>query len=48
MAMFGFLCRSTQLTKEFGVNTLRGKRLPLLADSGILTQVDEGLAMGLT
>ena len=28
---------------RFGVNTLRGKRSPLLADSGMLAQVDEGV-----
>ena len=28
---------------RFGVNILRGKRSPLLADSGMLAQVDEGV-----
>ena len=31
IAMFGFHCRSTQPTKEFGVNILRGSRSLLLA-----------------
>ncbi|MCH2051375.1 MAG: hypothetical protein MK289_23960 [Trichodesmium sp. ALOHA_ZT_67] len=46
--MFGFHCRSSQRTKGFGVKILRGSRSPLLADSEILAQGDEGYGMGLT
>ena len=45
--MFGFHCRSTQPTKGFGVNILRGSRSPLLADSEILALCRWGIRDGL-